>query len=513
MISQINNFDAEESELIMRLLVDGLSSKAVLSCDEKIYIERILNYTSLDDMARERLWHKDLRQICNIEENLNDLSAEAIKYVVFIFAFTTEIFKNNNLKRFAKKNANPCNLNIEMKKKTVLLSHAYAKKLICIFDYIFEQKARRVIPFRKSKRSKSLKNYEKVFYVVDMNWHKEIVSDLGGVKFPKPVEDYKLIYWQLYDCIFSDKASLPNSPPNFRRGYKLLSFAIDLATDFVPGAKPSKKLAKSSGTAKKILSTICKTINIVVDSKEEDSIAYSVKNIRVSETPSRIVFCINGFLSDRRGYMYEDWLDTLQYLDDDYSFCGLNWPSKNYKNIVSSFSSVNNIFNQPWFEADANANRAGEFLAEEIRRWSMLFGRSNTSYTLMGHSLGAKVIHSALRILYGDDVNIDEVYLFGGAVTQADKGEWTDAAKVPKRRIYNFYSKNDQVLSKLYRAIKRGDEPIGLSPLAIVRHKGMEACDIQNVDASEIIESHNDYKKKLRELLSLEAYDFGLKIM
>jgi len=85
------------------------------------------------------------------------------------------------------------------------------------------------------------------------------------------------------------------------------------------------------------------------------------------------------------------------------------------------------------------------------------------SISLVGSSLGAKVIKSCLKTLkeHGEVSLIDEVTFFGGA-TQIDKPDWLEVfSKVVQGQIWNCYTKTDFLLTKVYRNSQHNN-PIGV---------------------------------------------------
>lgn len=64
---------------------------------------------------------------------------------------------------------------------------------------------------------------------------------------------------------------------------------------------------------------------------------------------------------------------------------------------------------------------------------------------LIGHSLGARIIHWALYYNSWDDYKINDVILLGGA-TDSESGDWEDCAEEINGRLINIYSTKDKVL-------------------------------------------------------------------
>lgn len=152
------------------------------------------------------------------------------------------------------------------------------------------------------------------------------------------------------------------------------------------------------------------------------------------------------------------------------------------------------IAGNPWHVSMVRAAKIGAVLADAISR-----SREN-SYTLVGHSLGCRVIYYALQALSSKDKNkIVDVILLGGAVGKDDPTGWKMATKAINGNIYNCYSKHDGILSKLYRIANANlSYPIGISPIP-----GRNA-KIKNIDCSGFIQgakAHMIWKEHYEDIL------------
>lgn len=152
-----------------------------------------------------------------------------------------------------------------------------------------------------------------------------------------------------------------------------------------------------------------------------------------------------------------------------------------------------------WHRAMLSAQRTGQALADAIAR------TPGWRFTLAGHSLGARVIHFALRKL-GTEARctIDSAYLLGGAVGGGAKDDkcWASAATAVKGRIYNCYSAQDDVLQWAYRGANlMASNPVGLSGIHY-KHK-----KIVDLDCSRFVGGHMQWKLQFDEVLrSLKGY-------
>ncbi|KAJ3316777.1 Transmembrane and coiled-coil domain-containing protein 4, partial [Boothiomyces sp. JEL0866] len=153
------------------------------------------------------------------------------------------------------------------------------------------------------------------------------------------------------------------------------------------------------------------------------------------------------------------------------------------------------MLDNPWNMALDKAEQAGRHLARSVLA-NHVGGKRPV--TLIGHGMGARVIVYCLLELYNmTDVEcdiysmIDSVYLFGAVASQSAE-EWSNIRNIVAGRFVNCYSANDWFLQLLYRL--HPNPAAGFAPIAVT--------NIENIDASEMIQSHGDYASKLEELLA-----------
>jgi hypothetical protein len=146
-----------------------------------------------------------------------------------------------------------------------------------------------------------------------------------------------------------------------------------------------------------------------------------------------------------------------------------------------------------WHTAMSSAERAGILLADAIT------STPDWRFTLAGHSLGARVIHFALKELANRSCRrIQNVYLLGGAVGGGakDDGCWATATEAVNGKIYNCFSGNDTVLQMAYQGANAMlSEPIGYSGISL-RHP-----DIVPYDASRYVDGHGAWKRNFGIIL------------
>ena len=250
---------------------------------------------------------------------------------------------------------------------------------------------------------------------------------------------------------------------------------------------------------------------------------FHLRRAPLEDSGHRVV-CASGFLTenDKDG---DDWCDGLEDRFGDSALWYLSWESKNLiklgeialrgsrlaatstalrlagQSILRGSSAVMalELINNPWHSAMLNAQKSGVLLAEAISRTE---GRT---FTLIGHSLGARVVFFALQALATKHTVkplVDKAILMGGAVGRTDAEAWKRAAAAVSGNIYNCYSNQDLVLRFLYQVANLGrSKPAGIGPA-----KGPPES-LKNMDFSDLIDGHNAWKPNLPHVLDrLEVF-------
>jgi len=119
----------------------------------------------------------------------------------------------------------------------------------------------------------------------------------------------------------------------------------------------------------------------------------------------------------------------------------------------------------------------------------------NRPITLVGFSIGARVIYSCLKELAkkGKFGIIQNVYMFGSPMV-VNKDEYLKARTVVSGRFLNGYARNDWILGYLFRATAGGIMRIaGLAPV--------EVEGIENINVTEFVPGHMSYRSAMPKLL------------
>lgn len=156
-----------------------------------------------------------------------------------------------------------------------------------------------------------------------------------------------------------------------------------------------------------------------------------------------------------------------------------------------ALSKLSYLLDNPWNVSLDRAWAAGKILADILMQQNL--GRRPV--TLVGYSLGARVIYSCLTELsrkkaYG---LVHDVLIFGAPVVYGKRG-FGAARSAASGQFINAYSTRDWVLGYLFRATSGG----------IGRVLGLAAIkdpSVKNFDATDIVEGHMNYRSKMPKLL------------
>lgn len=207
---------------------------------------------------------------------------------------------------------------------------------------------------------------------------------------------------------------------------------------------------------------------------------------------SSCTFFVNGFLQ-QNDEKFSDWLSEQAKIDHVNNLYGVNWASQSWEDFQSLLREtvVNRnywrLVDNPWHKAMLNAEYEGRILAHHLLKM-------NNPVTLVGHSLGARVIYYALKeLVLRDYRNVYDVILLGGAVGNQTKG-WERVSKIVSHKIYNCYSKHDDVLHYSYRGGSLGfSRAIGYYPIQINNK-------INNIDCTNVVSSHFKWKENYAKI-------------
>ncbi|KAG9228521.1 hypothetical protein BJ875DRAFT_477276 [Amylocarpus encephaloides] len=145
-----------------------------------------------------------------------------------------------------------------------------------------------------------------------------------------------------------------------------------------------------------------------------------------------------------------------------------------------SLLKVSKVVDNPFSVAKSRAEKAGVVLADALINKA----QGERPVTLIGYSLGARVIYSCLMSLAERRAfGLVESAVLIGAPAPSDAAPWRAMRSVVAGRLVNVYSENDYILAFLYRTSSIQYGVAGLQEIEDVR-------GIENVDVSDMVSGH-----------------------
>ncbi|KAH9821381.1 Protein of unknown function (DUF726) [Teratosphaeria destructans] len=145
---------------------------------------------------------------------------------------------------------------------------------------------------------------------------------------------------------------------------------------------------------------------------------------------------------------------------------------------------ISRVIDNPWSVANYRAQKAGEVLADALINKA----QGERPVTLVGYSLGAKVIYTCLqRLAERKAFGLVESAVLIGSPTPSSAADWRRVRTVVTGRVVNIYSTKDYILAFLYRSSSVQFGVAGLQPVENVK-------GIENVDVSELVSGHTAYR-------------------
>jgi hypothetical protein len=160
------------------------------------------------------------------------------------------------------------------------------------------------------------------------------------------------------------------------------------------------------------------------------------------------------------------------------------WPAY----LLSSASAIDN----PFSLAKNRSEKAGEILADALINKV----QGERPVTLIGYSLGARVIYSCLRTLAARRAfGLVDSVVFIGAPIPSNRQHWQMIRTVVSGKLFNVYSENDYLLAFLYRATSM---QLGIAGLQEI--KDIEG--VENLNLTEEVQGHMRYAKIISKILA-----------
>ncbi|MCD7449411.1 hypothetical protein HAX54_052116 [Datura stramonium] len=167
--------------------------------------------------------------------------------------------------------------------------------------------------------------------------------------------------------------------------------------------------------------------------------------------------------------------------------------------LPATLLAMTDFIDSKWAIAVDRSDKAGQLLAEVLQKGL----QGHRPVTLIGFSLGARVIFKCLQILAKSESNaglVERVVLLGAPIAIKNMN-WEAARKIVAGRFVNAYATNDWMLGIAFRASLLTRGLAGIQPV--------DVPGIENVDVTELIDGHSSYlwaTQKILDLLELDAY-------
>ncbi|KAF2444485.1 DUF726-domain-containing protein [Karstenula rhodostoma CBS 690.94] len=152
---------------------------------------------------------------------------------------------------------------------------------------------------------------------------------------------------------------------------------------------------------------------------------------------------------------------------------------------------VASVLDNPFSVALARADKAGKVLAH-----ALIDGvQGKRPVTLMGYSIGARVIYSCLVELAEQNAfGLVEAAVLMGTPAPSDSKSWRKIRSVVAARVVNVYSTEDYILGFLYRSTKL---EFGVAGLQEVK----DVFGVENADMSKLVNGHDRYRYLIGSIL------------
>lgn len=158
---------------------------------------------------------------------------------------------------------------------------------------------------------------------------------------------------------------------------------------------------------------------------------------------------------------------------------------------------VARVVDNPFSLARSRAEKAGEVLADALINKA----QGERPVTLIGYSLGARVIYSCLMSLAKRRAfGLIESVVLIGAPAPSTTSDWRVMRSVVASRLVNVYSENDYVLGFLYRTSSIQYGVAGLQKI-----EGIPS--VENVDVSETVSGHLRYRYLVGSILKKIGFE------
>lgn len=155
------------------------------------------------------------------------------------------------------------------------------------------------------------------------------------------------------------------------------------------------------------------------------------------------------------------------------------------------------VIDNPFSVGISRADKAGKVLAEAL----IARVQGERPVTLVGYSLGAKVIYSAMLELAAQNTfGLVENVILVGTPAPSDSKSWTRIRSVVCGRVVNVHSTRDYILGLIYRASSIRLDVAGLQAVEDVN-------GVENFDVTHLVESHDQYRFVVGQILKSIGFE------
>ncbi|KAL9081453.1 MAG: hypothetical protein Q9157_000011 [Trypethelium eluteriae] len=145
---------------------------------------------------------------------------------------------------------------------------------------------------------------------------------------------------------------------------------------------------------------------------------------------------------------------------------------------------VSRVLDNPFSVAKARADKAGEVLADALINKA----QGERPVTLVGYSLGARVIYSCLTVMAERKAfGLIESVVLIGAPAPATTLDWRKMRSLVSGRVINVYNPDDYILGFIYRSSSVQYGVAGLQKIDGIK-------GIENVDVHDKVSGHTRYR-------------------
>ncbi|VVC24619.1 Protein of unknown function DUF726,Alpha/Beta hydrolase fold [Cinara cedri] len=178
--------------------------------------------------------------------------------------------------------------------------------------------------------------------------------------------------------------------------------------------------------------------------------------------------------------------ESLKYTALSGLMAAIAWPA--------GILGLSSVIDNPWGVCCRRSAQVGKELANALLSHS----HGNRPVTLIGYSLGARVIYYCLREMSQREKchGIVQDAILIGTPCNRNPSDWNKISQLVAGRIVNAYCRSDWLLKFLYRTLSM--QAHGVAGLEAIKSEGDR---IENIDLTNIVSGHSDYPQKLTEIL------------